>query len=53
MKKDPLIYLAHILESIEAIQGFMAGMEREAFEQSEEKQSSVLWKLATIGEAAA
>lgn len=53
MKKDPFIYLAHILESIEAIQGFMAGVDREAFEQSEEKQSSVLWKLATIGEAAA
>jgi uncharacterized protein with HEPN domain len=42
MKKDPLIYLAHIVESIEAIQGFMAGVDREAFEQSEEKQSSVL-----------
>lgn len=53
MKKDPLIYLAHILESIEAIQIFMAGVEREEFEKSEEKQSSVLWKLATIGEAAA
>ncbi|MEW5911458.1 MAG: DUF86 domain-containing protein [Thermodesulfobacteriota bacterium] len=53
MKKDPLIYLAHILESIEAIQGFMAGVDREAFERSEEKQSSVLWKLATIGEATA
>ncbi|MCB2193931.1 MAG: DUF86 domain-containing protein [Deltaproteobacteria bacterium] len=53
MKKDPLIYLAHILESIEAIQVFMTGVEREEFDKSEEKQSSVLWKLATIGEAAA
>lgn len=53
MKKDPLIYIAHILENIAAIQAFVADLDQEGFEQSEEKQSAVLWKLSTIGEAAA
>lgn len=52
MKKDPLVYIGHILECIEAIQKYVAGVDEGAFLASEEKQSAVLWKLSTLGEAA-
>ncbi|MBI4799423.1 MAG: DUF86 domain-containing protein [Desulfarculus sp.] len=52
MKKEPLVYISHILECIKAIQGYVAGLDERAFLDSEEKQSAVLWKLSTLGEAA-
>lgn len=53
MNKDPLLYLSHIVECIEAIQKYVAGLSEADFQKSEEKQSAVLWKLSTLGEAAA
>jgi uncharacterized protein with HEPN domain len=53
MKKDPNIYIGHMLECIEAIEKYVDGLDERTFMASEEKQSAVLWKLATLGEAAA
>ena len=51
MRSDRL-YLADILDAIEAIERFTAGMDETAFLASELVQSAVLQKLSIIGEAA-
>jgi uncharacterized protein with HEPN domain len=53
VSKDPAVYLAHILESIQEIEGFLAGVDQAAFLASPEKQAAVTWKLVTIGESVA
>lgn len=53
MSKDPQVYLAHILESIQEVEGFLAGLSEAAFLASTEKQAAVTWKLVTIGESVA
>lgn len=51
MKKDPRVYLAHILECLEKIQRFTAeGKDR--FDADELVQDAVLRNLEVIGEAA-
>lgn len=52
MKKKPLIFVAHILESIENIESFSSGMSKSEFEKSRLKQSAILRELEIIGEAA-
>jgi len=51
MKKDPTIFLKHILESIEHIENYTKGLEEEDFLKSEEKQDSVIRRLEIVGEA--
>ncbi|RJX36478.1 MAG: DUF86 domain-containing protein [Desulfarculus sp.] len=51
MSKDPLLYIEDIVESILAIQGYVQGVELEAFLANAEKQDAVLRRLAIIGEA--
>lgn len=53
MSKDPLIYVEHILESIQEIESYLQGLSRDDFLLSSEKQSAVTWKLVIIGESVA
>jgi len=52
MKKNPLVYIDDIRESIEAIKRYTAGLTREDFFNSTEKQDAVYRRLEVIGEAA-
>ena len=52
MKKDSLVYIDDIRDSIEAIKKYTAGLTREDFFSSSEKQDAVYRRLEVIGEAA-
>ena len=52
MRSDEL-YLADMLDAIEAIERFVAGVDEPRFLSNELVQSAVLQKLSIIGEAAA
>lgn len=52
MKKDPNVFLKHILESIDAIQKYLEGVTEEKFYTSQEKQDLIVRRLEIIGEAA-
>ena len=52
MKKEPLIFIKHILESIENIEDFMKGVSRNHFLRNKEKQNAVIREIEIIGEAA-
>ena len=52
MKKDPEIFLKHILESIEYINEYMGLKSEQDFLESVETQDAVMRRLAVIGEAA-
>ena len=52
MKKDPLVYIDDIRDSIEAIKHYTAGLTKEDFFSSTEKQDAVYRRLEVIGEAA-
>ncbi len=51
MKKDPRVYLAHILECVERIERFTSGGEK-AFSTQEIVQHAVIYNLQVMGEAA-
>ena len=51
MKKDS-VYIQQILEAIDKIRQFTAGMTQEQFFQDEKTQSAVIMQLALIGELA-
>ena len=51
MKKDPYIFIDHILESIQAIIRYTKGIDEENFKGSQEKQDAVIRRLEIIGEA--
>ena len=51
--RSDALYLADILDSIEAIERFVAGFDEARFLSDELVQSAVLQKLSVIGEAAA
>lgn len=51
MKKD-LIFVEHILESIENIENFVKWVSKENFEENKEKQSALIRQIEIIGEAA-
>ena len=53
MSKDQLVYIAHILESMQDIESYMADLSFDQFMASSEKQAAVTWKLTVIGEAVA
>ena len=52
MKKDPLVYIDDIRDSIEAIKNYTAGLTKEDFFNSTEKQDAVYRRFEVIGEAA-
>jgi len=51
MKKDPRIYLEHILESIEQIEDYTHDLLEIEFMDSEQVQDAVFRRLEVIGEA--
>ncbi len=51
--RDDALYLDDIVEAVEAIRGFLSGIDRSAFLASDLVRSAVLHKLTVIGEAAA
>ena len=51
MKKDPRVYLAHIVECVDAVEGYVAGMDQAAFALDVKTQDAVQRRLAVIGEA--
>lgn len=51
MKKEPLTFVKHILESINNIEEFVNGISRESFMKNKEKQSAVVRQIEIIGEA--
>jgi len=51
MKKDFIIFIEHILESIKNIEDFMSGVSEKEFIKNKEKQSAVIRQIEIIGEA--
>ncbi|MEK6913051.1 MAG: DUF86 domain-containing protein [Nanoarchaeota archaeon] len=51
MEKDDLIFIKHILESIEAIENFSEGMLKEELISNRLKQSAITREIEIIGEA--
>jgi len=51
MKKDPRIFIEHILECIELIEDYTRGVTKEDFIKSRQLQDSVIRRLEVIGEA--
>jgi len=51
-KRDMKLYLKDILNAIKAIEGFVEGMDFEAFRQDDKTSSAVIRKFEIIGEAA-
>lgn len=48
---DPRLYLTHILESIDLIESYVAGVNLVAFSEDHEKQDAVVRRLEIMGEA--
>lgn len=51
MRKEPIVFLTHILESINLIEIYLQGVTEEYFHVSVEKQDLVVRRLEIIGEA--
>lgn len=51
MKKDPIIFIEHIIDSIKNIEQFMKNVKKEDFFKNKEKQSAVVRQIEIIGEA--
>ena len=51
MKKDVKTFLLHVLESIEKIEEYTEGMDKEEFMENTQVQDAVLRRLEIIGEA--
>lgn len=51
MRKDPAIFLEHILECIELIEEYTRNLSKEEFLKSSQAQDSVVRRLEVIGEA--
>lgn len=51
MEKDPKIFLGHILERIEAIEEYTAGVSQAEFSRSRQKVDAVTRRIEIIGEA--
>lgn len=52
MKKDFLVFIKHILESISNIEEFTRGVAKRQFLKNKEKQNATIRELEVIGEAA-
>lgn len=51
MEKDPKIFLGHILESIELIEEYTAGISKAEFSKSGQRVDAVTRRIEIIGEA--
>jgi uncharacterized protein with HEPN domain len=51
MKKDPKIFIEHILESIERIEEYTKGVTKDEFLSSRKTQDAVIRRIEVIGEA--
>ncbi len=51
MKKEPLIFVTHILESIKNIESFSQGLSKSKFANNRLKQSAIIREIEIIGEA--
>lgn len=51
MKKDPKIFLKHILESINEIDRFLEGISEEEFSRDVKTQDAVARRIEIVGEA--
>lgn len=51
MSRDVAVFLDDILESVDRIQRYTDGLDRDAFLAADQVQDAVLWRLAVIGEA--
>jgi len=51
MKKEPLIFVKHILESIGNIESFSQGLSKSKFEKDRLRQSAIIREIEIIGEA--
>ena len=51
MKKDPKIFLEHILQCIERIEEYVEGVTKKQFLESVQLQDSIIRRIEIIGEA--
>ena len=51
MKKDPKIFLEHILQCIERIEEYTEGITKKQFLQSVQLQDSIIRRIEIMGEA--
>lgn len=51
MRKDPKIFLKHILESIDKIEGHIKKMSEDEFEDDIKTQDAIIRRIEIIGEA--
>jgi len=51
MRKDPEVFLAHILESIDLIEVYSEGKTMEEFVESPQLQDAIIRRIEIIGEA--
>ena len=51
MKKDPLIFIEHILENIKDIEQFSRGLSKNSLEKNKLKQKAIIRSVEVIGEA--
>lgn len=51
MKKDPLIFLKHIMECIELIEKYTKNLSRREFLENTKTQDAVIRRIEVIGEA--
>jgi len=51
MKREPLIFAEHILESIKDIESFIKDVSKESFMKDKLRQSAVVRQIEIIGEA--
>lgn len=51
MKKDPKVFVSHIIESIKAIEKYTHTLSEQDFLESTEKQDAVMRRIEIIGEA--
>lgn len=51
MKKDPLIFVEHIIESIELLEKYLGRVKKERFLKSNQLQDAVIRRIEVIGEA--
>lgn len=51
MKKDPKIFIAHVLECIELIEEYVEGITKDEFFSSLQLQDAVIRRIEIIGEA--
>jgi uncharacterized protein with HEPN domain len=51
MKKDPFIFITHVLECIVDIESFSRGLSKTEFQRNKLKQSAIVRQIEIMGEA--